>query len=504
MSPINKLFSDGIKLPSPPAIAIKIIETVRRDDFSFKDLAAVLETDPALTVRILRAANSPYYNVSSTVNSIEKSLAILGTHAVKNIALSFVICSGFTCDAYETFDSAAFWRHALSSAVAAELTARLAGVSTDDIFISALLHDIGIMIMHGWCPQDYRRVVEHRNEGNQSLTEIERDIFGFDHQEVGARLLENWLLPKDIYEPIRYHHLEVVVQDEYKVPTTILCIANNLSSFYNGSQDVNKIRQVKRLLDTDFCINGKKVDALVESVAVKSLELFSSFEIAPGEMRPFSQILQEANRGLSELHDSYELQIIELKQSKAKLQKQAKELMEINEKLRELASYDGLTGICNYRVFQETMDSEIARSRRYGREFALIMFDVDNLKRINDEYGHPVGDTVLVSICQAVKKIIRESDTFVRSGGDEFAVIMPETDKKRAAIVAEHLRTCVEELPIHIENKKIPVRISIGLTTFDPSNDTTDKGQIILMADKALYEAKRSGRNVSKSFFIHT
>jgi diguanylate cyclase (GGDEF)-like protein len=200
------------------------------------------------------------------------------------------------------------------------------------------------------------------------------------------------------------------------------------------------------------------------------------------------------------LHDSYELQIIELKQAKERLQQQAIEFNQVNAKLRELASRDGLTSVFNYRVFQDTLDCEIARSRRYGREFALILFDIDNLKRINDNYGHPVGDIVLINICQAVGKIVRESDTFVRYGGDEFAVIMPETDSERAAIVAEHLRQCVEELQIPVGNEMISVSVSIGLATFSPSHETVSKEQMILFADHALLEAKRNGKNQTRSF----
>lgn len=495
MKPLEEVLSGKIRLPSPPAIAIKILETVRLDSFAFEDLAGVIESDPALTARVLKAANSPYYNLSSKVTSIEKSLAILGTHAVTNIALSFVICSEFQCDSYETFDSTVFWQHALSSAVAAELTSSLVGASGNDIFITALLQDIGIMVMHIWRPKDYQQVFNYRKESQRPLPEIERMVFGIDHQEVGAELLKSWLLPEEIYEPIRNHHRERAVTDTNQIPTSLLCIANDLASFYTGAQNVDRIRRVKRNLSTEFGIQGSAVDALIESVAHRTLELFSTFEIAPGNQRPFSQILQEANEGLSELYDSYELQVIELKQAKEKLAKQAQELKEANTKLRELAARDGLTGILNFRMFQEAMDRELARAKRYGQEFSLIFFDVDNLKKINDVYGHPVGDLVLVKICMAVGNIIRSSDTFARCGGDEFAVIMPETNNDRAMIVAEHLRNSVEDLTIQVDNEFIKTKISIGLASYDPTNENMDKKKLIIIADKALLQAKRGGKN---------
>ncbi|MDR3578950.1 MAG: GGDEF domain-containing protein [Oryzomonas sp.] len=495
MSPVNDFLSGKIYLPSPPAIAIKILETAREDNFTFKALADVIESDPALAARVLKAANSPYYNLACKVTSIEKSLAILGTHAVKNIALSFVICSELKREPYEAFDASNFWRHALSSAVAAELIATLVRAPGKDLFIIALLQDIGILVMHGYRPRYYQRVFNYKDESQLTLPEIERMIFGCDHQEVGAELLKKWLLPEEIYEPIRYHHQETVPPAKYRITTALLSIARDLSSFYNGSEDVDKIRRIKSILDTDFGIHGTAVDTLIESVADSTLELFSVFEITPGTIRPFSQILQEANAGLSELYDSYELQIIELKQAKEKLKKKTEELERANARLHELASRDGLTGVLNYRSFQEAMDREIIRSRRYGKEFSLISFDVDDFKRINTDYGHPAGDLVLIEICKVVGRTIRTTDCFARCGGDEFSVIMPETASDMAQVVAEHLRSCVNDLAIQVDHATIRAKISIGVASYDPTDATMDKKRLILMADRAQAQAKSSGKN---------
>jgi len=495
MTSAQELLSGKIRLPSPPAIAIKILETVRNDNFTFEDLAGVIISDPALAARVLKAANSPYYSQSGKITSIEKALALLGTHSVMNIALSFVICSEFQGERFDTFDATIFWRRAVTAAVAAELSATLVDRICADIFITALLQDVGIMVMHSYRPFDYQQVLVKRRESHRSLPEIEREIFGCDHQEVGAELLKSWLLPEDIYEPIRNHHREQLVSDKYHEQTSLLCIADNLSSFYNGSQDVNKIRLARKIFDSEFGIQGKAIDTLIESAASKSLEVLSSFDISPGSLRPFSQILQEANEGLSQLYDSSELQVIELKQAKQKLEQQAQELKSANEKLRELASRDGLTGVFNFRAFHEVMDREIVRSQRYGSQFSLIFFDVDDLKKINDVSGHPVGDLVLVEICRAVSKTIRAADTLARLGGDEFAVIMPETNNERVTTVAEHVRNCVDDLSVRVANGIIKANISIGFASYDPSNKTLDKKQIILMADNALLTAKSAGKN---------
>lgn len=185
MNNIRMLISEKIRLPSPPAIAIKILELVRRDDFSFNDIAKIIETDPALVAKILKLANSSYYGLSRKVNNIEMAVSILGTHAVKNIALSFVICSEMKSGECEGFDFDLFWRRALTAAVAAELTASLVGLKSQDIFVMALLQDIGIIALHTSSPGEYRLAMKEKLANREQLFLIEQRIFGFDHQELG-------------------------------------------------------------------------------------------------------------------------------------------------------------------------------------------------------------------------------------------------------------------------------------------------------------------------------
>ena len=492
LSALTNILSGKIRLPSPPAIAIKILETVRKDDFTFLDLAYVIESDPALAARVLKVANSSYYSVGA-VKTIERALAVLGTHAVQNIALSFVIVTEFNPESTDIFDPLEFWRRSITSAVAAEMVASLVGYKDDDIFIIALLQDLGIMVMLTCRYQEYLRVFKKRKELRQNLCVIEEQAFGCDHQVLGAELLKRWELPEEIYEPIACHHSNDA-QDKYGKQRDILSIANALSSFYNGNKDVERIRYAKSMLDTSFDIKGDAVDMLIESVADKTIGILSSFEIEPGSMMPFSQILQEANEELSNLYDSYELRVIELKQAKDKAEKLAKELSKANEMHKEMAFRDALTDIYNHRFFQEAMDREFLRAKRYGRQFSLILIDVDDFKYINDNYGHTVGDLVLINIARLLQSTIRVTDIVARYGGEEFAVILPETDMASASVVAENLRAGVEALETNVDSQRIKLTVSLGLTSYD-SVKHKHKQAIFSVADKGLYMAKSSGKN---------
>jgi two-component system, cell cycle response regulator len=495
MQPVQALISGRIRLPSPPLIAVKILEEVRKDDFTFQDLAYLIESDPALTARILKASNSSYFNPRSKVTSIEKALGLLGSATVTNIALSFVIVSELQAESSGAFDTTIFWKRALTAAVAAEMISTLVGSPYRDIFVISLLQDIGILVMHGSKPHDYQKVFQYREQHQTPLCEAEQEIFGFDHQELGAELLMNWQLPEEIFAPIRHHHSGAKVSSHFQQQRDILCVADCLASFHCGTPDHDKINQAKHILYDTFGLLGKEVETLIETVAARSIEILDSFEIPPNAMRPLSLILQEANQELSDLYDSYDLQAIELKQAKEKADKRVQELHEANTLHRELAFRDGLTGVYNRRFFQEALDNELMRAQRYKRQFSLVILDVDNYKKINDAHGHTIGDLVLINVSKSVQEMVRATDIFARYGGDEFVIIMPETDLSNAIAIAENLRSRVEMLITTVGNASIKTTISLGLTSYGAIIGKKTSEQIIDMADKALYIAKHSGKN---------
>jgi diguanylate cyclase (GGDEF)-like protein len=499
MQSVQTLINGKVRLPSPPQIAVKILEEVRRDDFNFQDLAYLIESDPALTARVLKGANSSFFYPGNSVTSIERALALLGSNAVTNIALSFVIVSEFQLASAGSFDTTTFWRRALTTAVAAELISTLVGNHDRDIFVIALLQDIGILVMHGSNPQEYQRVFQLRAELGISLCEAERQLFGFDHQELGAELLSSWQIPREIHGPIRHHHGDGAAPDQFQPQHDILCVADCLASFHCGPQDADKIRLARRILYETFGLLGKEVEALVEAVGARAFEVLSTFEIPPDAMRPLELILQEANQQLSSLHDSYELQAIELQQAREKAEKRIQELHDTNVMHRELAFKDGLTGVYNRRFFQEALDKEIMRSQRYNRQFSLVIFDVDNFKSVNDAHGHTVGDLVLINVSRSVQEILRATDIFARYGGDEFVIIMPETDVSNAIAVAESLRSRIEGLTTSVGDLVIRTTVSVGLTSYISTLGNRSRKQIIDIADKALYIAKHSGKNSTRA-----
>jgi diguanylate cyclase (GGDEF)-like protein len=167
------------------------------------------------------------------------------------------------------------------------------------------------------------------------------------------------------------------------------------------------------------------------------------------------------------------------------------------EKSQHLAQTDGLTGMYNHRTFYEMLESELRRSQRYGGQLAIIMADVDNLKQINDSFGHRAGDLAIKQVSRRIRACIRQIDVAARYGGDEFAIILPSTSLEDATTVAERMVHMVAESPITWDHQTIDLSISVGVGRYE-SGDCP--GDVTRATDEALYAAKQAGKNIVKVF----
>lgn len=183
-----------------------------------------------------------------------------------------------------------------------------------------------------------------------------------------------------------------------------------------------------------------------------------------------------------------------------RLVRTAAALREATAQLEKLAATDPLTGIWNRRAFFEAFGVEFRRAQRYGRNLSVLMIDIDNFKQANDQGGHAFGDYVLIATAKLIRENLRESDMVGRYGGEEFAVVLPETDGTHAALVAEKLRAAIEAFgfqtaryPLEGEPAK-HFTVSIGATSLPMPQESEPEG-LLARADEALFEAKRAGKN---------
>ena len=166
---------------------------------------------------------------------------------------------------------------------------------------------------------------------------------------------------------------------------------------------------------------------------------------------------------------------------------------EFNTQLQTMVATDPLTGIANRRRLMERGEEEIARIQRFSQPLSVIMIDLDHFKKINDDHGHAVGDEVLKEAARACVSALRDIDLVARSGGEEFAVLLPQTPLARGLEVAERLRLAIAAIAVPAAGGKITVTASLGVAEFDANDTSID--QVMARADRALYRSKAEGRN---------
>lgn len=202
------------------------------------------------------------------------------------------------------------------------------------------------------------------------------------------------------------------------------------------------------------------------------------------------RLLHACRRALEQLHArnvqrEFELQLRELRERRGLLEREA-------ESLRDEVLTDALTGLYNRRAFDQNLEQALLQWERSGREFVLVLGDVDHFKIVNDRFGHPGGDQVLRELAQRMRQSLRRSDMAFRTGGEEFAVILPETGLRAGAEVAEKLRRRIDEEPVVIEGgKRVFPTMSFGVGV----PDETMPEELYRKVDQALYRVKKSGRN---------
>jgi diguanylate cyclase (GGDEF)-like protein len=181
------------------------------------------------------------------------------------------------------------------------------------------------------------------------------------------------------------------------------------------------------------------------------------------------------------------------KQTEQDYERKVEELKMKNRELDQMAIRDPLTGLYNRRFFDEALSREWQQFQRTGEAFTVIIMDVDAFKSINDQYGHETGDRALLQVAIMLRTTLRESDLVARIGGDEFAALLPRTDTERCGPVTDKLREVLRKLRLRTTGGLIPISLSLGSATVPGFPPVSSAAELLRVADKRMYDAKRLG-----------
>lgn len=481
---VDKILQDSKDLPTLPGIALRILELMQCESPEVKDLAEILATDPALSVKVLKLVNSPMYGLTKNITNVFHAVNLLGIHVVKNLALSFSLIRNLNRNKEIGFDYSVFWKSSLLTALTSRILCRKTKpLFAEDAFFLGLISNLGIIAFIHSMPNQYNVVIRTVQNSQCEFQEAEKSVLGITHMEMGSYLFQKWGFPEIFFLPVLYKYNPENIPEEKKSLahiTQILHFSSKLSNFlYSANKSVSFA-----MLGHYFEEYSFEKDYSIEDIILKLQEqtsnVFSLFDLSLDEEHDYISILEEARRQL--INSSYTMTSYILEQKRN------------IEQLKILAFYDEMTGLINYRKFLELLEKELARSKRYGNSFCLCLSDIDLFKRINDSYGHLVGDIVLKEVAAYLSDNLRASDTIARYGGEEFTFIMPETHCNEAWEVMERLRGEIAKSLFQINGNTISLTMSFGIAEYKAEYNLTGQ-EILFRADKAMYESKRQGRN---------
>ncbi|TVM00662.1 MAG: GGDEF domain-containing protein [Candidatus Brocadia sp. WS118] len=494
-----KVVVESESLPTLPTVACKLISISSQEEIGMKEIATLVSKDASLSAKVLKIANSALYNFPVKISNVHQAASRIGLNAIRSLVLSFSFLSIKSKNNENVFDYEKFWEKSLSNAVAARLVMNEVSKSNgEEIFIAGLLQDIGELIMAGCFPQQYAQLLLETSGGEKDTIEMEEQILGADHTSIGYEVAKKWGFPQELLIPILYHHCPQNYKDagsKLKLSVNVVYLSGIVTNilYSNKPQKYHQkfLDESRSMFGFDDKIYSRILDHVVEEIN----QTAGLFDLHVKNHKPIEDILQEANASLSSINLTYDQMNRELKDAKVQLQKITKELEEKNKHLERLAQLDSLTEVYNHGFFQKMLQNQASLATRKISPLSLIMIDVDHFKNFNDNYGHQVGDAILKELCTLMKKSLREYDMIFRYGGEEFAIMLVDTDDRDARIVAERLRESIAMHTFIVQSKNHNVTASLGVAEIMPALDDFTNKDLIVFADAALLESKKKGRN---------
>ena len=624
---LDKLKISG-PLPTPKGVALQVIELTRREEVTNHDLVQLIGVDPALSQRVVKAANALLGHVSRPVVTIHDAVTVLGMRALRQLVLGIALVADYRHGPCANFDYPGFWQHSLLTALCVRRLALRANLmAAEEVFMLGLLGQIGRLVLATAQTEAFSDLLE-QHEPEQRLFELEQAQFGFNHAEVSAAMLAEMNFPllfqalvRDYRVPqtsktepgsrewqlLRSLHLaglladlspapaperaaavtavrraaaELAIEESELLELAAACMeearewsallgmgspslpdltslftapevleeASEPPSFVQSPHDykmrvlvVEDDRAMRALMAQWLNAAGHRVNVAENGVEALNLAELHRPQVVITDWRmpqmdgialcrELRRLPAQRNTYLimitvetipDKLVEAFEAgtddyltkpltpklffarlraaqRVVQLQEELAFDREQmvrfSNELSIANKRLQQQALTDALTDLPNRRFAMERLEQEWALTQRGERALSCMMLDIDHFKKINDTFGHQLGDEALKQVADALRKTARAQDVVCRYGGEEFLVICPDTGATAAYQAAERMRVSVESLRMLApDGRHMPLTLSIGVA--EKGEGIADMNALINRADDSLYAAKTQGRN---------
>lgn len=473
-------------LPSTAGIAMRIIALAQDPDADIPRAAETLSLDVALAGRIMRLANSPLYASRRRIDNLNQAITMLGLQATLHLALGFSLIHPSSAGDSTALAHARLCHRSVLSAIAARLLGSACGVrQVDELMLAGLLQDIGALALLQIEPERYAALV-HRHPANIDLLAAEMEHYGTDHAAIGEQLAQAWHLPESLARAIGHSERLMPGHDRFQ---RCISLSGTLADIWLSGEADRARDHARQTCRSWLDLPHDELDAILLQMETHVPDMAALFETRIPTPAALRGLLEEAA----------EIQLMRQLRSQQQaelLNSQTSELRQQAAELVEQARQDPLTGVTNRRYLGIVLEEEFIRAETSGQTLAVAFIDLDDFKKLNDRYGHIIGDQVLRAFARQVGAQLRATDTVARFGGEEFVVVFPATTEAQAAAIIRRVLELVSHSAVaEVDGLPLYVTFSAGIAAHGGDERFADAESLLRAADDALYRSKHLGRN---------
>lgn len=473
-------------LPTPNSmLAIQIVQAAVRPNITVTELVTMCQSDPAVAGRLLSYVNGERFGLNRPVASIAHAVSLLGIRGTRNLALATCV----TDMAPRGEEGDAIIAVCLRRAVTAKLLAEKFGrPNTDDYFTLGLLMEVGLLVK---ARANLKAAVELARSPAATRVTLEKAAGQEDHAKLAQRLARAWVFDEEMTSALEHHHDKQPLRTNYG---TAAWLTEHLAGVFESS-DVMQSRLIAVEAAASVDVPAADVDVLLKQMPQSLSEAAAFFERDLGVQLDIDTLLRDANGAIDELTRSYNEVLQNLEAVLKDKERLAAELSAASEKLRTRPLSDELTGLANRRAFEDALARDVARADRQSLPLTVLVVDADDLERVNQAQGRAIGDVALRALTEVLVQATRVSDVVARIGGDEFGLILPNTNVQGAQVVAERIRNNIRQRDLEGPNGVFRMSVSIGVAMTSGPGCRGREQALFDAAAQAMLAAKVGGKD---------
>lgn len=484
-------------LPTLPAIAMRVIELTNSPSVSMRELAETIQTDQALSAKVLRTVNSSLFGLRTRCSSINQAIVMLGMSTVKTLALSFTLVGAINNCRINSFNLTDHWRRALFTAVAARSIGARAGLANpEEAFLGALLQDVGVIAMVQAIGPTYLAAVVGAMDDHRKVCKLELDAFEIQHPDVGALLARRWKLPDSLIMPIKFHERATAAPIEHGDICRCVGIGNIASDMLTTSGNTAPLlRKFYERCNAWFKLSTSQADDVLKAISQQTQDLASVLSIAAGHIPTSEQVLENAKQQLEAMPPTF-----------AEVFGRGR-LRGAGDQPGEGA--DELTGVADRFTFEKALISAFEQTRTGVGAMSLAIFELDGYDSVGGRYGPDAADSALIWLSGRLETAFSTVGGLVgRFSGSRFGVICSRVDRAQILRLCERVRVGIACDPLQLiaasgdAPSHISLTCSAGVAVVDASSIQRfeNASQLAEVVEQALGAARRAGQNAVRVY----